>query len=149
MSDMEDKLLSVMERVAGRALIEFQSRGGVVTNGPVSMAAEDFSSFRGALSPILWMSTAFFRDWGLSFPKVIFREEVESMTGFVVDHLEVTGSESPALFSFSDFVRNELLGEHSKTLDLSTLLTNFRAWGLENIAAPARVAGPGITPADE
>lgn len=127
-----DKLLNVMESIGSIVAAEFSERGGVVRDGERHLAPADVGSLNGALTPMLWMAGEFFDDFGLDFPKVSYRPEVDSMTGFVADSLLVSGSVSPAVFMFSDFLKNELLCPAMQDLNLSDLLANFRAWALEH-----------------
>lgn len=146
---MENVLHRVLERLAKEVASDFCSRGGSITDGERDIPVEDVGSFNGALTPILWMAVEFFEDIQLQFPGVVYKAEVDSMTGFVLDRLTIEGSVSPVVFLFSDFLRNELFGGYTNKVDLSTLLTNFRSWGLEHLAPDASPTVPAASPVGE
>lgn len=128
-----DKLMQAMELVAAQAMADFCRRGGVIRDGDRQITVEEAASFRGALTPIVWMLGEFAGDYGLDFPGLTFAGDKEAMVGVVVVELGVSRSASPTVFTLADFIRNELTPESILDLDLSILFANFKDWAAQNV----------------
>lgn len=139
-----DKLLNAASSVAEQAFKDFVIRGGVIRDGARPLSATQAASFRGALTPILWMLREFIVEYSVEFPQPRYVADPEAMLGVSVDALEVSASASPVVFMLSDFIRNELASANTADLDLSLLFANFREWAAENVPGTARpVSAPG------
>lgn len=138
-----DKLMQAMELVAAQAMADFCRRGGVIRDGERQLSVEEAATFRGALTPIVWMLGEFAEDYGLDFPALTFRSDQDAMTGAVLVEMGVSRSASPTVFTLADFIRNELTPELVLDLDLSILIANFKDWAALNIPGCAGPERPG------
>lgn len=126
-------LLAAMESVGEQVFRDYAARGGIVRDDEVALGVEKVGSFNGGLTPLLWMARQFTLDYQLDFPDVAYFRDPAALTGVRAVCLTVEHSGASAVFSFADFLRNEIVPAHVQDLDLSLLLRSFKEWSLENV----------------
>lgn len=126
-------MLAAMESVGEQVFRDFAARGGIVRDDEVALGVEKVGSFKGGLTPLLWMARQFTLDYQLDFPDVAYFRDPAALTGVRAVCLTVEHSGASAVFSFADFLRNEIVPAHVQDLDLSLLLRSFKEWSLENV----------------
>lgn len=137
-----DKLLKAASSVAEQVFNEHAQRGGTVRDGERVLSVAEAASFKGALTPILWMLREFIVEYEIDFPTPIYKADPDALLGVSVEALEVSRSASPSVFMLADFLRNEIVPQDTLDLDLSMLFSNFREWAAKHVLSARSVRPP-------
>jgi len=142
-------LLKGLASIAQRTASDFIERGGRIIVGDEELTPEDVASTLGGLGPLLWMTVEFANDYGLKFPFATYEEATNALAGYRVREVVLGDlSASMALYTFSDFMRKELMSEQAVVieLDLTTLFANFNEWCRTHLSTHPAKPNPGSSP---